>query len=170
MVNTLIEESVFSGGACVFDDQGDIKWSNVGFRKVFNLNGSEVKHSLKTLLSPALINRQLDSFYRDFSKRPVIDGLPIRLPIDKDSKTNPTAHALDQGILSTDLKLWARVIELDNRLLGLAVFEDRSDDALVKSHIAELESKVEHLESRVSAGDAALGLAHDLGNLLTVAR
>lgn len=170
LVNALIGESVFSGGACVFDDQGDIKWSNDGFRKVFNLDGSEFKHSLKTLLSPALISRQLDSFYRDFSKRPLIDGLPIRLPIDKDSKTNPTARPLDQGIPSTDLKLWARVIELDHRLLGLAVFEDRSDDALLKSRIAELESKVEHLESRVSAGDAALGLAHDLGNLLTVAR
>jgi len=170
LVNTLIGDRVFLGGACIFDDQGAITWSNAGFRRMFNLHGSEVKHSLRTLLSPALINRQLDSFYRDFSKRPVIDGLPIRLPIDKDSKTNPTARPLDQGIPSTDLKFWARVIELDDRLLGLAVFEDRSGDALLKSRIAELESKVEHLESRVSAGDAALGLAHDLGNLLTVAR
>jgi len=170
LVNTLIGDRVFLGGACIFDDQGAITWSNAGFRRMFNLHGSEVKHSLRTLLSPALINRQLDSFYRDFSKRPVIDGLPIRLPIDKDSKTNPTARLLDQGIPSTDLKFWARVIELDDRLLGLAVFEDRSGDALLKSRIAELESKVEHLESRVSAGDAALGLAHDLGNLLTVAR
>ena len=170
LVNTLIGDRVFLGGACIFDDQGAITWSNAGFRRMFNLHGSEVKHSLRTLLSPALINRQLDSFYRDFSKRPVIDGLPIRLPIDKDSKTNPTARLLDQGIPSTDLKFWARVIELDDRLLGLAVFEDRSGDALLKSRIAELESKVEHLESRVSAGDAALGLAHELGNLLTVAR
>lgn len=174
IVRTLVDEHVFTGSACLFNESGQIQWSNASFKALFRVDETQAATSLKSILNPALIRRQLSEFYRDFEQRPMIDNLLVRLPLVGNSRpmasTPSASNPIDPSPTSVDLRMWARVVDFDNGLIGVAVFTDVSAESRLQNHILKLESQIAHLSSRASAGDISLGLAHDLGNLLTVAR
>lgn len=157
-VNQLISDALFTGSACTFSANGHVLWRDSDFNRFFDLPESDDSISLKTLFSDAPLPSQVVNFFRDMHLRPTINRLLIRVPSRRDKPDNA----------AKDLLMWARVVQDEQRLTGIAIFMDASDELSRSAQTGRLQERIARLESEATLGRFSLRIAHDLGNLLSV--
>ena len=157
-VNQLINDALFAGCACTFNGSGHVLWRDNDFNRFFDLPESTDTVSLKTLFSDAPLPSQVAKFFRDMHLKPVINRLLIRLP----------RRPAELDSAAKDLLMWARVVQDEQGLKGIAIFLDASGEVSRSVQNAHLHERLARLESEATLGRFSLRIAHDLGNLLSV--
>ena len=151
-VNQLINDALFAGCACTFSGSGHVLWRDNDFNRFFDLPESTDTVSLKTLFSDAPLPSQVAKFFRDMHLKPVINRLLIRLP----------RRTAEPDNAAKDLLMWARVVQDEQGLKGIAIFLDASGEVSRSVQNAHLHERLARLESEATLGRFSLRIAHDL--------